>query len=601
MNTQAWKMGFKPLVVLALVLAGAYLVWLWGFCRIYVPPGYMAILTAKEGKDLPPGEILAKSGYKGVLEEPLGEGRHFRNPILYDHEIKPVRHIPAGKVGIVTAKVGKDLPPGEFLANAGEKGVRRAVLVPGTYRLNPYGYDIQEVDAVNVPIGYVGVLTSLSGTKAPDGMFADKTQKGVMADILQPGLYYLNPNAYKIDVLEIGLNQVSFSGRSGGRVITKSKMETSNEAIDNLSANVLNKQMEKRKDYLEKNVYNVEAQQAQAADAWQAAPQSSSVGGRMAARKPAPGRPAQPQAPQLQQQAMIQADGSTTFGLSQFVEFPSRDGFEILLDMTVEFELQPEDISWVFMRYGDLPAVVDKIIMPQILSVSRLKGSMYKAQDFIMGEGREKFQNDLRDSLVQALKEKRILVHNSLIRHVEVPDDILQPIQQSSVAVEQNLTNKARQNTAQKKALLNTQETLIEQRRQEVMQETEKLVAETGALKETSVANLRAETERQVAEINQEKAAVAASITRCQGEARAKVTTLVEGEKTRGIQLKSEALHDGNALAWMNFAEQLNPQVSVQILHAGPGTLWTDLKGARLGDLGGAQIVSPAAPSPAKR
>ena len=40
-----------------------------------------------------------------------------------------------------------------------------------------------------------------------------------------------------------------------------------------------------------------------------------------------------------------------------------------------------------------------KIILPQVLSVSRMKGSSYRAQDFIMGEGRETFQYDLSQVL----------------------------------------------------------------------------------------------------------------------------------------------------------------------------------------------------------
>jgi hypothetical protein len=111
--------------------------------------------------------------------------------------------------------------------------------------------------------------------------------------------------------------------------------------------------------------------------------------------------------------------------------------------------------------------------MPQILSVSRLKGSAYRAKDFIVGEGREKFQNDLTDALARTLAEKHIIIHNALIRHVNVPMQILDPIQQASIAVEQNLTNKEKQNTARKQAELNTDLGLIEQRREQVAQETE--------------------------------------------------------------------------------------------------------------------------------
>jgi hypothetical protein len=168
---------------------------------------------------------------------------------------------------------------------------------------------------------------------------------------------------------------------------------------------------------------------------------------------------------------------SVSFVLEQFVEFPSRDGFEISLDMTVEFELRPKDVAWIFRTYGDLPAAVDKVIMPQILSVSRLKGSAYGAKDFIVGEGREKFQNELTDALAATLAEKRIQIHNALIRHVNVPGQILDPIQQASLAQEQNLTNQEKQNTAKKQAELNTELSLIGQRREQVAQETEKIKA----------------------------------------------------------------------------------------------------------------------------
>jgi len=207
-------------------------------------------------------------------------------------------------------------------------------------------------------------------------------------------------------------------------------------------------------------------------------------------------------------------DASAALSLDQVVEFPSRDGFEISLDMTVEFELLPENIAAIYQSYGDLPAVVDNIIMPQILSVSRLKGSAYRAKDFIVGEGREQFQNDLKETLARTLGNKRIVIHNALIRHVNVPMEILDPIQQASIAAEQNLTNKEKQNTARKQAELNTEQGLIEQRREQVAQETEKLKAEVAADREKQVAEIGAEGQKQVAEIRKETAAVRADKVR---------------------------------------------------------------------------------------
>ena len=551
----------RSLTVLGLGLAAlTFAVW-WGWFRFYVPPGYMAVLTSKEGKPLPPGQILAGPGQQGIREDVLGEGRHFRNPVFYDWEILPAITIPAGKVGIVVSKVGNNLPQDEFLAAQGQKGIWRQVLGPGRYRLNPYGYRVDLMDAISVPIGYVGVVTGLSGKQAPAGEFAGPGEKGVRKDVMQPGLYYVNPKELRVDVLEIGVNQVSLVGEKGGEVITKARIATQNAPMAELSQRMLDEQKEKRMDYM------AQRKQERPMPAPAAAAEGSGV------------RQVRP------------PDTSAALSLDQVVEFPSRDGFEISLDMTVEFELLPEHIAWIYQSYGDLPAVVDKIIMPQILSVSRLKGSAYRAKDFIVGEGREQFQNDLKETLARTLGGKRIVIHNALIRHVNVPMQILDPIQQASIAVEQNLTNKEKQNTARKQAELNTEQGLIEQRREQVAQETEKLKAEVAADREKQVAQIGAEAQKQVAEIRKQTATVRADKVRTLGQAQAQVVNLVQGETAAGHALKAAALGDPHAYTLWELANSLNANVRVNILHAGDGTLWTDLENKALGNLGGAKVL----------
>ena len=565
------KKTIVALAPVALLLAVVWGGWLWFFCRFYVAPDKMAIVTAKTGTPLPPGQLLAQPGQQGIQAAPLAEGRHFLNPVFHDWEILPAIVIPAGKVGIVTAKVGDELPEGVFIADEGQKGIRRGVLGPGKYRLNPYGYAVEIVDAISIPIGYVGVITSLSGTQPADGAFAGPGQKGVRSDILQPGLYYVNPKELKVDVLEIGLNQVSLLGKVGGAVITKAPLATQNAAVEALSQRALAEQQEKRRDYIarERSGMSVQSAASEMEYAWTDKPHPTAAPGRKLAPAPIVG-------------------GDAMLSLNQFVEFPSRDGFEISLDMTVEFELLPEHIAWIYRTYGDLPAVVDKIIMPQILSVSRLKGSAYRAKDFIVGEGREKFQTDLTEALRAALQDKRLIIHNALIRHVNVPGQILSPIQEASIAVEQDLTNKEKQNTARKQAELNTELTLIEQRREQVAQETEKIRAEIRAGQEREVAQIQAETLKKSAEIEKTTAQVRADKTRTLGQASAKVVEMVEGERAKGFELKTKSFRDPQAFALWEFAKVLNSDVSINILHAGPGTLWTDLEKARLGDLEGA-------------
>lgn len=552
-------MVFKAVAALLLLAVLIYGGFQWLICRVYVPAGRMAVVTAKSGSEPKSGSILVEKGEKGIWREVLAEGRHFLNPFYYDVKLVPAVSVPLGKVGIVTSKVGRELPPGEIIAPDREsKGVWRDVLGPGLYRLNPEGYQVDIVDAVNIPIGYVGVVTSQTGKAPGRGAFAAGGEKGVLKDILQPGLYYLNRYAYQVNVFEIGMNQVTMASESNeSAVTTKNRLRNANNALQDLEAQTLNFQTELRKQV---------AIRKEKADA-----SSMRVGRAMGAKAPeAAGAP---------QDASRDAQ---IFGISRAVEFPSRDGFKVTMDMTVEFELMPESIARIYLLYGDLPQVVEKIILPQVLSASRLKGSSYRAQDFIMGEGRETFQHDLRQELVKSLASKNIIVHNAIIRSVEVPENILSPIRAVSLAKEQNLTNLSLQDTAKKLAELNTETELIEQRRREVGQETEKLTAKIAAERNQEVAGIEAETAREVAGIRLKKADFVAKTALVKGEAEVKAAYLVNREKARGEILKGQALGGGEKMAKYQLVNTLNPKVETTIIHAGEGTLWTDLKNATL-------------------
>ncbi len=586
-----------------LMVAGGCLlvwaIWMWCFCRVTVPAGRMAVVTAKTGDPLPPGEILAEPGQKGIRREPLAEGRHFLNPIAYEWRLVPTQTIPVGKVGVVTSKVGRELPPGEILApDRNSKGVWREVLGPGTYRLNPEGYEVDIVDAMNIPVGYVGIVTSQTGKPAQPGAFAKPGEKGVMGDVLQPGLYYINPKVYQVDLMEAGINQVSIIGRTGTMVLTRNVVSTASSALEELQESVLAQQQKRREAYVNDNA-NLMTQEA-VADNFNAvnarsrlayAPKVAEV------EEEAPLLAAAPVAKKGKKNARserllprsaaapsvdVPLSDSVAFGMNQFVQFPSIDGFQILLDMTVEFELLPENIARVYMLYGDLPAVVDKIILPQILSISRMKGSYYKARDFIDGEGRLKFQNEMTAELVKTLGERHILVHNAIIRHVEVPDEILSPIQAASEAKEQDLTNRERQNTARKQAELNQRLAKVDQLRKEVEQETDKKVATIAADTKRLVAQMDAEAKLAVATLDLERAHIQAKTTQTLGEAQVKADFLVSNEEALGIRRRAEVFQDPATLADLTFVEELNPKLSIRLIHAGEGTLWTDLKAQQL-------------------
>jgi len=543
------------LIFLLFLLYGAYL---WFFCRFYVPPMHMAIITAKTGTMPASGQILVERGEKGIWREVLPEGRHFLDPILYDVKLVPATSIPIGKVGIVTSKVGKPLPPGGIIAPDKEsQGVWRNVLGPGTHRLNPQGYQVDIADAINIPIGYVGVVTSQTGNPAPAGQFASIGEKGVLKDILQPGLYYINPRAYQVNVIEIGMNQISMLGREGSVIELKNTIRAADSALKEISCNTLNIQKLNRQSYVS----------------------NSSLLSTKIVSKSDPFKNKSPQERNKKKQNVQKTlTGDVVYSISTFVEFPSRDGFKISMDMTVEFELLPEHVSRIYMLYGDLPQVVEKIILPQVLSASRLKGSSYKAQDFIMGEGRETFQTNLREALVDSMKEKNIIIRNAIIRSVAIPQNILKPIQDSSLAVEQNLTNFALQETAKIEAELNQQTTMIDQKRKEVEQTTRKLVAETAANQKNAVRMIAAQTDLNVAELHLKRSEIEAKREKLKGETEVKVDFMKRNELALGTKMKADILGTAGILADLKLIDFLNPKMRLKIIYAGEGTLWTDMK-----------------------
>jgi hypothetical protein len=229
MNTRAWATTIKVLGLFALAYAIGYLgIWQWMICRIEVPPGTSLLLRYKgpwppigSMPQAPEGTLaqIDASGNPlqvGVLESMPGPGRHFYSPLEY--EVKLVRDlvIEPGKIGVVVAKFGKPLPPGTYLADAlGYRGIRRRVLTPGRYRINDYAYDVKVVDVdecvetnsrsrrkkgdpTMIPPGYVGVVTNKT-----DDPKSNQVQ-GIQKQVLQPGIYFLNPVEKRVDIVSIG-------------------------------------------------------------------------------------------------------------------------------------------------------------------------------------------------------------------------------------------------------------------------------------------------------------------------------------------------------------------------------------------------------------
>ena len=186
-----------------------------------------------------PGQIIAFTGEKGPQARILGPGFHVIPAVrlLYTIEQYPVIEIPQGRYGLLTARDGAPLAPSQFMAagwreedftkmldaefflrNGGQKGPQLSVLKPGRYRLNQYLFEIKLQQAINVEAGQVAVVKSNvqqaeacpePSRETPEGESGSALSVplvprgciGVWDEVLLPGRYYLNREAYTATIV----------------------------------------------------------------------------------------------------------------------------------------------------------------------------------------------------------------------------------------------------------------------------------------------------------------------------------------------------------------------------------------------------------------
>jgi hypothetical protein len=475
----------RRLIIWGILLAAGLIVVLmtWNAFFVYVPPGQHLIIIAKDGDPLTPGQVLAEEGQKGIQREVKGEGWHFVMPVIYATELEPNLDVPAGKVGIVTARGGKPLPRGRLLAEEGEQGIQRRVLTPGSYRINRRGFDVALAPATEIKPGFVGVVRRLLGKDGTSRFANAADEKGILRNVLQPGLYYINSKEFQVTQTEVGIFQTTFR-------------------------------------------YD---------------------------EQPA---------------------------LNTAITFISKGGFEISLDCTVEWEIRPNDMPSLVAEYGTRKQVETTVIDVQAHAIGRDKGIDYGVQDFLEGTKREKFQEDFTRELTRVCKGKNVVVHSAFIRNIVIPEAYLEPIRAKQIAAETEITNQAKEATAESEAEVEREQQMIAQRSTEVEAETQRLVAGIDRQAENVTTNTEAEIKKLKALYAAQIAALESEKLRVLGEAESKVKTMTETAKSNLYRLKMQVFeNDGNAFLRYSMSEKLSPKLMMRLFHSGPGTFWTNMEG----------------------
>jgi hypothetical protein len=250
------------------------------------------------------------------------------------------------------------------------------------------------------------------------------------------------------------------------------------------------------------------------------------------------------------------------------------------MDCTVEWEVLPKDMPSLVAEYGSRRTVEKNVIDVQAHSIGRDKGIDYGVQDFLEGSKREKFQADFTQELVRVGRSKDVKVHSAFIRNIVIPEEYLKPIRDKQIAGETEITNKAKEITAQTEADVEREQQMIQQRAVEVEAETKRLVAGI----DRDVANIGTKTDNQIdklkAEYDAKIAALTGRRTQLLGGAEAEVTKLTETARNNLFQLKMDVFQgNGDAFLRYSLSEQLNPKMALRLFHSGSGTFWTNLEG----------------------
>lgn len=171
------------LIVICILLYKYILRFLFGM--VIVPEDRIGLVTKKfvllgEHKSLPDGRIVALKGEAGFQAKTLAPGLYFWMWVWqYDVTMEHFTIIPEGKIGLVLAKDGAEIPTGNilaqqvdcdsfqdaasFLLNGGQRGRQTAYITAGSYRINTMLFQVSVTDMIRIQESMVGIVTTLDG------------------------------------------------------------------------------------------------------------------------------------------------------------------------------------------------------------------------------------------------------------------------------------------------------------------------------------------------------------------------------------------------------------------------------------------------------
>ncbi len=429
-----------------------------------------------------------------------------------------------GKMAVLISKTGDDLPSGAIIAMPGQQGIQLDPLSEGWYWRNPYSWDWVIMDQIQIHAGKMGLKVRNFGKDLPAGaVLAGDDQKGILPDVLQPGTYPINPFAYRVkeyDAVTIEAGHVGVVTLMSGRdpkLPNEFLVEPGERGIQKLTI------------------------------------------------------PPGTYLPNPFERRIISIDiRSHRFDMmsEKIIRFPSLDGFDIAMEGTIEWYIDPTRVAEVFTKYVDHRPIVtcieQDIILPNTRAYSRIEGSKHLARDFIGGLTREKFQEEFLAGVKRSCQSQGIMIQSALVRQITPPDAIAKPIKDREIAIRMRELYEQQKERERQEKLLKMEEKMKDRKTLATLAGADVSVATTLAEQQKEVAIIEATRQLDVARLQFTAAKNQAEAKVAEGKAKADVIVFKNAAEASG--LKNSALAFGNGHAYVRYLMNQKLAPSIQYI-----------------------------------
>jgi len=435
-------------IVIALVLYKFILRFLFGM--VIVPEDKIGLVTKKfvlfgENKELPDGRIIATKGEAGFQAKTLAPGLYFWKWVWqYEITMESFTVIPEGKIGLILAKDGAEIPTGNilgrtvecdnfqdaemYLNNGGQRGRQTHYITAGSWRINTMLFQVSITDMVRIHESMVGIVTTLDGQPIEAGQIAGKVvdnhnnfqnfdyflehggNRGLQPTVILAGSYNLNPWAVQVEetpMTEIPIGYVgvviSYIG-SDGKDLTGSDFKHGN-IVEKGSKGVWSEPFGPGKYPVNKYTMKVEL-----------VPTTNLVLNWAQARS---------------ESHNLDKNLST-------ITVRSKDGFPFNLDVSQIIHVPTNEAPKVIARFGNMVNLVTQVLEPTIGNYFRNSAQDSDVIAFL--STRKERQESAKDHIKRVLDEYNVNAVDTLIGDIVPPESLMKTLTDRKIAEEQKIT-----------------------------------------------------------------------------------------------------------------------------------------------------------------